>query len=695
VKKQNNGIPNHQAIQIPAPVIAQYNSVRLFIDIFWVNGSPYFHTISEWIKFRTVAAIKNRTKATILAETQTVINFYKARGFTITRVEADQEFSCIENELLPTPLNVADADDHVAEVERSIRTIKERTRCLVQGLPFKRIPRTMMRAAIENANKVLNLFPAKNRVSDTMSPLTIMTGRPTPNYNDMKIEFGSYAQVFESNEPTNTVKARTTGAIALTPTGNTQGGYNFLSLATGRKLSRQQWDMLPMPDRVIAAVELMAAAENQPLVGQGAPLFEWSPGVAIIDEEPTQIIQEEGDASQIEVIEGNDEEEEEGFGPEDAPEEEIDNEIVNDNDEEAEEGDLEGLRSDDGSDAVETIDEIEEEGLEDATETAPEEDADEEEVETEEPRRHNLRSNRERDYSNRLGHIMDNPANNKSYDTQFLQNGEVGENTLRKAVLELQNTGSNTKVFKYVTGFMMTQMTAKAGIKKHGQVAIDALFQAFSQLHNLGVFLGQHKSELTQTQRRGALRAISVIKEKRSGRIKGRTVADGRPQRTLYTKEETSSPTVSNDALMLSIIIDAWGRRKSATADVTGAYLHAKLKDFTLLRMEGESVDIMCNINEEYKKFVCLEHGKKVLYLKLQKALYGCVQSALLWYELFSGTLQELGFSLNPYDACVANKTINGKQCTIVWYVDDTKISHMDDKVITDVIAKIEESFGK
>jgi hypothetical protein len=101
--------------------------------------------------------------------------------------------------------------------------------------------------------------------------------------------------------------------------------------------------------------------------------------------------------------------------------------------------------------------------------------------------------------------------------------------------MELQSTGSNAEVFKYVTGFMMTQMTAKAGIKKHGQVTIDALFQEFSQLHDLGVFLGQHKSELTHTQKRGALRAaISVIKEKRSGRIKGRTVVDGRPQRTIH-----------------------------------------------------------------------------------------------------------------------------------------------------------------
>jgi hypothetical protein len=77
------------------------------------------------------------------------------------------------------------------------------------------------------------------------------------------------------------------------------------------------------------------------------------------------------------------------------------------------------------------------------------------------------------------------------------------------------------------------------------------------------------------------------------------------------------------------------------------------------------------------------------------KALYGCVKSALLWYELFTGTLQEIGFELNPYDPCVANKMINNKQCTLVWYVDDNKISHADPKVTTAVINSTEEQFGK
>ena len=54
-----------------------------------------------------------------------------------------------------------------------------------------------------------------------------------------------------------------------------------------------------------------------------------------------------------------------------------------------------------------------------------------------------------------------------------------------------------------------------------------------------------------------------------------------------------------------------------------------------------------------------------------------------------------MGFKLNKYDPCVANKMIGGKQCTIVWYVDDNKISHIDSKVVDQIIVAIEEKFGK
>ena len=76
-------------------------------------------------------------------------------------------------------------------------------------------------------------------------------------------------------------------------------------------------------------------------------------------------------------------------------------------------------------------------------------------------------------------------------------------------------------------------------------------------------------------------------------------------------------------------------------------------------------------------------------------ALYGYLESALLWYELWSSTLLNIGFVLNPYDMCVANKEINGSQCTIVFYVDNNKISHVDPDVVTRVIDEISEKFGK
>jgi hypothetical protein len=54
-----------------------------------------------------------------------------------------------------------------------------------------------------------------------------------------------------------------------------------------------------------------------------------------------------------------------------------------------------------------------------------------------------------------------------------------------------------------------------------------------------------------------------------------------------------------------------------------------------------------------------------------------------------------MGFELSPYNARVANKIINGKQCTILWYGDGSKIAHVDSNVVSDVMQKIEECFGK
>jgi len=70
-------------------------------------------------------------------------------------------------------------------------------------------------------------------------------------------------------------------------------------------------------------------------------------------------------------------------------------------------------------------------------------------------------------------------------------------------------------------------------------------------------------------------------------------------------------------------------------------------------------------------------------------------QTALLFWQLLLETLTDWGFKLNEYDKCVTNKTIDCKQCTIIWNLDDLKISHMDCTIVEDMISKLNEKFGQ
>ena len=269
---------------------------------------------------------------------------------------------------------------------------------------------------------------------------------------------------------------------------------------------------------------------------------------------------------------------------------------------------------------------------------------------------------------------------------------------------EYQLTGKTHMMERYTAGLVFAQMSAKQGIKKYDKEAELKLIAEFAQLIEYKAFHGVKANGpdgLSDEQKRGAGDMINLIEEKinrghteTNPVLKARSVFNGKVQRGIYTKEETASPTVDQDSLFITCIIDAIEGRCKATTDVTGAYLNARMKDQVIMRISGPEVGIFCKLDPTLAEFVIDNKGKKVLYVVLDKALYGCVQSSLLWYELYSTTLIDMGFKLNPYDLCVGNCNIDGSQCTICWYVDDNKISHMKRKVVEDVISKIEDKFG-
>ena len=249
--------------QVPEDISQRHGNVTMAIGIMAINKIPFMVSISTHIHFGTAELIRNKTKRTLLVSMQQILRAYHARGFQVTTVLADGGFECIRNGLadMGITLNVASRNEHVPEIERYSRTIKERVRAIAVSLPFTKYPPRLFAEMVYNIVFWLNSFPHKNGVHATISPRTIITGLAIDFHKHCKIGFGTYVQVHEEGD--NSLRQRTSGAIALWPTGNEQGGHYFLSLHSGKRINRYAWTELPMPNEVIAQVHQLAIAVDK------------------------------------------------------------------------------------------------------------------------------------------------------------------------------------------------------------------------------------------------------------------------------------------------------------------------------------------------------------------------------------------------------------------------------------------------
>ena len=112
--------------------------------------------------------------------------------------------------------------------------------------------------------------------------------------------------------------------------------------------------------------------------------------------------------------------------------------------------------------------------------------------------------------------------------------------------------------------------------------------------------------------------------------------------------------------------------------------------------LRGKLAEMMVKIDPSlYRKYIFIGKGQQpMLYVKLNKALYGMLRSGLLFYNKLVSELKEIGFVLNPYNPCVANREINGSQQTVTWHVDDLKVSHVDPVVNTQLIKSLAKIYG-
>ena len=255
-------------VKLPYDILKRHNKVHIMVNYMFVQGVQFSTTILYELKFRTAEALryahkKGAKKEDILTGLQKVINLYQSRGLIVEQVHGDNEFECVKEDIRPILMNISAADEHVSMVERSIRTIKDRTRSQIQHLLYSRFPKAMIIGYVIFAVKSLNSEIGICRLFSNYSPHTLVTGQPARPYNQIvSMTYGEYAEVYAANPITNDNNERTISAIALYPSGNHQDGWIFMSLNTGRLLHRHQWKKLHVDQNIIDKVNNLGAKEK-------------------------------------------------------------------------------------------------------------------------------------------------------------------------------------------------------------------------------------------------------------------------------------------------------------------------------------------------------------------------------------------------------------------------------------------------
>jgi hypothetical protein len=477
--------PERVPIEVTQAIYEKQNII-LAVDIMQVTGLNFLVTVSRSIKFITVMYLVNRKKKTIVEVMRQAIIIYNGRGHAVTACEftetedrpihtilADNEFTAIQDEMEADGIqvNLTAKSEHVPEVERQNRVIKERARSIMQTLPYQHVPKKIRIALIQYVTFWLNNIP---KVGQQFFSRDIICGEQKIDYNRIcQLPFGAYVQVHDDLEITNTMQTRTTGAINLGTTGSIQGTHRFYNLHTGEIIVRRNWMELPIPNEVIQRLEELTYAEV-----------------------------ESGGEHELYNFYDKDEDDEE---KEDEQQQIVDEE--------------------------ENIQALEQEEIEN------EEEVDKEEVTENDPKvnsnnRYSLRPNRTCDY-------------------------------------------------KFMFIFV------KVGLTKWGDKARQAMLDELMMFLQLNVFTFMPNP--TKEQMRKALRVHCFLTEKRDGRIKARAVADGRSQ-IRCKEEETYSPTVKLESIMLCSLIDALEKWHVVTIDIKEAFLKAHVPDDLelIVKMEGD-----------------------------------------------------------------------------------------------------------
>ena len=479
-------------VEVPKELINNHQDVTLCVDIMNINGLSFLTTVSRKIMYRTTEFIPSQSVQHYRSALDTVFQIYNHAGFKITTIHCDNEFQPIMKEMekiYGIRMNYANPQEHVPEIERSIRVIKERFRVAFHRLPFKIIPKIMIKILAMECTKKLNFFPPKDGISNFYSPRTIMHQQTLDYSKQCAIPFGTYVQAH--NEPTfkNSQHPRAIDCIYLRYVDNFQGGNHLLDLNTGQTIKTRTITQVPITQNVIELVHKLAEAdgiqEGLKITNKKNVILFDSSWIAGVDYEDKSYVAEEDDS-----IQGDERDE---MNPNEILEARQ-NRVTVDNDINADNIDHENEESSNPEEPADASKESEEE-------------SDEYESESDE-----LQEVPEGIQRTRSGRITKPPSklnlNQCHLNTQGHERTEYSIET--GEVIAKNIIGYNHKChYQFAETYGL-----KKGIKKFGERGYKAAMSEMQQLHERVVFKPVNVGELTQQEKRRAMDTQSKSKSR-------------------------------------------------------------------------------------------------------------------------------------------------------------------------------------
>ena len=632
-------------------VIQQLQS--MFVDLFFVKGIIFLVALLEPLGLIFICHLKDKSTATIKKGLDGFIDKAKSRSFDVQVLLSDGEggIQSLTSHLNHRGITVdpAGPGSHVKQIERCIQTIKGHVRSFENSLPYVMNKSILMFCVLFCVSTMNLMIPTSSELR--VSPMEQFSGRKVDMKRDLRFGFGDYVQATVPNT-NNSMGPRTEGCIALLSRGNLLGSVYMYHIGTSSIVTRDQFKIFPMNDLAISVLTARALADGFTRGSQdpGAVPIAASPlhpipaaiDVTCVDQFDVHPLLDEFLAENAGVVEAKVNASE---PPEYLPDDPV---PIADQ--------RYHLSSTDSVDVI--------------PESVPA-------VKSVEQDHAEIRGGGTHRYGTRLasGTIPYRGAPASKFDLVVHEQNEESRRELRRQLALRQNWRD--------TDFAFT-ISVKMALRERGEEARPVIMAELQQMVDKRVWHGMHVRNLSHEQRKRIIRSSMFLKDKylASGafdRFKARLVAGGDMQdKSLY--DELSSPTAATSSVLAVAAVAANEFRQVITVDIGGAFLNAHMPATGVkvhMRLDKVMTQLLLKIDPSYESF--LEQTGTVV-VELDKALYGCVEAASLWYEDLKRTIKQDGFIENPYDHCVFNKLCADKtQMTIVLHVDDLMITNLHD----------------